>query len=97
MLNIQATGNLYGQIITVKQISKPAARKLFNAGIDIYLQTSNFYPFGFWQNLMVAGNGENNTFDYLCNSFRWYNCDSERGRYIHFYTKIGGANDGKSI
>ena len=24
-------------------------------------------------------------FQYLVNSYRWYNCDNERGRYVHFY------------
>ena len=115
MLNIQANGTLYGQHITVKQISKSAARKLFASGKEIYFQSSNMYPFGMWQNLCpikldVEGlqcdkqhyqwciDGgyqlpvhlptEEGQFERICNEFTWYNCDSERGKYIHFYTKI---------
>lgn len=51
MRNLQATGNLYGEIITVKQISKIAAKKLFAQGIEVYLQSSNYYPFGVWQSI----------------------------------------------
>ncbi len=51
MRNLQATGQLYGETITVKQISKIAAKKLFVQGIEVYLQSSNYYPFGIWQSL----------------------------------------------
>jgi hypothetical protein len=51
MKNIQATGNLYGKTVTVKQISKAAAKKLFAQGNEVYLQSSNMYPFGVWQSL----------------------------------------------
>jgi hypothetical protein len=90
MKNIQATGKVYGETITVKQIQKRTAKKLYEAGETIYLQTSNFYPFGIWQSLMnVCSRDEvDPDFEYLCNSFRWYNCDNERGRYIHFYKRI---------
>jgi len=93
MKNIIATGTLYGQTITVKQINKIEAKRLFNNGETIYLQTSNFYPFGVWQNLMtvnIKDDVDNSTdqFEFLCNSFRWYNCDNERGKYIHFYKQL---------
>lgn len=93
MLNIQATGLIYGETITVKQINKLTAKKLYNNGETIYMQTSNFAPFGVWQNLMTANVKEDidntvNQFEYLCDSFRWYNCDNERGKYIHFYQRI---------
>jgi hypothetical protein len=51
MRNITATGNLFGEAITVKQISKIKAAKLFSEGKEIYLQSSNMNPFGRWQSL----------------------------------------------
>lgn len=27
------------------------------------------------------------TFDQVCSSYETYNCDNERGRYIHFFVK----------
>ena len=51
MRNIQASGNLYGKYITLVQISKPAARKLFAKGETIYLQSCNMHPFGLWQSV----------------------------------------------
>ena len=117
MKNIQATGQHYGKIITVKQISKQEAKKLFSQGIEIFLQSSNMYPFGIWQQLcpikfdqerkessleldrrLKAQNlppstieDEIGQFQYLVNSYRWYNCDNERGIYVHFYKIIQTA------
>ena len=141
MLNIQATGNLYGETITVKQISKAAAAKLFAAGKEVYLQSSNMRPFNMWQNICpvkldgerlaadikhnefcinLYTNGLNDAknmpdycresmlaeytakieaekskiitpiaqFSQIVNEYKWYNCDGERGKYVHFYQKI---------
>lgn len=51
MRNIQATGTLYGNRMTVKQISKARARRLFSEGIEVYLQSCNMYPFNSWQSI----------------------------------------------
>lgn len=141
MLNIQSTGNFYGKTITLQQISKVAAKKLFSEGIEVYLQSSNMYPFGVWQsvcpikldtdqlnadikhndfcinlyqeqvNNFIKTNEEwsntlipdykekvkthqekvinaNSQFNTICNEYSYYNCDSERGNYIHFYKAI---------
>lgn len=113
MRNIQSTGTMYGKPLTVVQINKTVARRLFIAGKQIYAQTSNYRPFGVWQNLMCVTQADPDTiesrkeyydscvqggyplpvytpdasgmFDDFCDSFRFYNCDSERGRYISFY------------
>lgn len=50
MRNIVATGDMYGEAATLKQISKHAAKKAFAKGEEIFLQSSNMYPFGMWQN-----------------------------------------------
>lgn len=93
MKNIQATGTVYGNVVTVKQISKAAARKLYIAGQEIYLQSSNMYPFGIWQQLCpikadADREANDKQFTIIINEYRYYNCDSERGSYVHFYTCI---------
>jgi len=141
MRNLQATGNLYGKTVTVKQISKAAAKKLFADGKEVYFQSSNMHPFGIWQSLCPVKldaeqlqadikqnqfcvnlyteqvikfktsneDWSNNLiadyeakvklhnekvinaftqFDSICNNYSYYNCDSERGKYINFYSVI---------
>lgn len=119
MRNIVASGMLYGTHITVKQISKPKALKLFCSGETIYMQASNMYPFGIWQSLcsieldlikvqsnidclmycakniapltekeqslLIVHNSVVKQFNDICNEYRYYNCCSERGKYINFY------------
>jgi hypothetical protein len=135
MKNITATGNLYNEQITIKQVSKQAAKKAFAQGKTIYLQSSNMRPFGVWQsvypvildvdqlqadikhnkfcidlytkNANVESEGWNNElieeykikaeeyknkiidagtqFETVINNYSYYNCDPERGKYVHFY------------
>lgn len=49
MRNLQFTGSYNGKQITLQQISKQAAKKLFANNETIYLQSSNIHPFGMWQ------------------------------------------------
>jgi hypothetical protein len=141
MLQITATGKIYGQQKTVKQVSKKIAAKLFAEGKDIYLQSCNMFPFGIWQSLCpikldidtinadikmnqfsinlyteqvikfkkMNEEWSNNLipdyeskvkeyngkvinaftqFESLCNDYKYYNCDNERGKYIHYYISI---------
>lgn len=93
MKHIQASGNLFGEWKTLKQINKTEAKKLFEQGTQIYLQASNMHPFGVWQSVCPVRqkqlmSDEINTFDDLTNSYKWYNCDNERGRYVHYYKSI---------
>ncbi len=95
MLNIQATGKLYDKVITIKQISKRTAKKLFESGNEIYLQSCKMYPFGVWQNVCPIKKDIDYTnqfnatsFESVVNNFEYYNCDSERGKYSHFYKAI---------
>ena len=88
MRNIQATGNIYGQTITINQVSKAKAKKLFAAGKDIYLQSSNMYPFGVWQSVCPINiAGFDSSFEEHVNNYTYYNCDNERGKYVTFYAK----------
>ena len=138
MKNLQSTGNLFGQNITIKQISKAMAKKLFAQGIEIYIQSSNMYPFNMWQSVCPIkldieqlnadismnewtinlyadqvkqcndsadqwrkdmlphyesdlNNCKNKVinaltqFGSVINNYKYYNCDNERGKYVHFY------------
>jgi len=141
MNNLTATGQLYGQTVTLKKVSKAAARTAFCNGIPVYLQGSNMRPFGVWQSVcpiqldtdqLRSDIGHNNwCIQFYTNSVKeltaknepwskeftadqakkaedhkakvineasqfeervWnyasYNCDSERGRYVHFYIAL---------
>jgi len=111
MRNIQASGNHYGETITLQQITRPTARKLFGKGVKVFLQSSNMRPFNMWQSVCeIVGDEEQRKqdehsynlyktpathpptfegqFDRVCNAFEYYNCDNERGKYIHFYKQI---------
>lgn len=72
----------------MQQISIRKARKLFDKNIAIYLQSSNMPFNGVWQSACKVQkptySGWHN-FDNVCAEYRFYNCDNERGKYIHFY------------
>ena len=89
MKNLQFTGNFYGEIITIVQIQKRTAKKMFQAGETIYIQSSNFHPFGVWSQCIDINNKSGETFESIVNSFEYYNCnDSETGLYTTFYKRI---------
>lgn len=75
----------------VQQVQKRTAKKLFYAGVNIYLQSSNMRFDNFWQKPMPIDKsqlGYKDTFDRICNCYKYYNCDCERGYYIRFYVKV---------
>lgn len=76
---------------SVRQISKRKARKLWDEGREIYFHSSNMMFDCIWQHPMPACKDGYSfvgyTFEQVCNSYEVYNCDNERGRYIHFFIK----------
>ena len=90
MRHLEFTGSFDGERITIKQIQKRTARKLFEAGETIYMQSSNFHPFGVWSQCIDIKKDINNSdsFDSIINNFEYYNCSSEQGLYTTFYKKI---------
>jgi hypothetical protein len=90
MRNLKFTGQLYGRTVTLQQISKPTARKLYDAGEEILLCPCNMNPLGVWsQGFPVKQDQENPvSFDSVVTEFCWYNTDSERGKYPTFYKII---------
>lgn len=85
-----------GQIITlkdlgvrVKQVNKTTARKLYNKGKEIYLNSCNMCLNNPWTSPMLASKelcGKD--FDLMLIYFQNYNCDSERGRYANFFVEV---------
>ena len=77
------------------QISKIAAKKLFDKGENILLHPCNMIFNNVWQSpfetnkksdfFINAISGEENWFELLCSDYKYYNCDSERGMYINFF------------
>lgn len=81
---------IYGKWREFKQVTKPTAAKLFNDGKLILLQSSNMPVNSFWQSPcpILKGKSWTDDFEEHCNSFKYYNCDSERGKYIRFFVEI---------
>lgn len=88
MRNLEFTGKYFGEVITIKQIQKRTAKKLFDSGETIYIQNSNFHPFGVWSQCIEINNKDGDSFESIVNSFEYYNCNSETGYYATFYKRI---------
>lgn len=88
---IYGKGSFWSQSLKmcVRQINKKEARKLYENNVEIFLQSSNMRLENFWQSPMPLkkenARWEGETFDTICNEFEYYNCDCERGKYIHFF------------
>ena len=73
---------------TMKKINKSTARKLYNEGKEFWITACNMRPeagilIGSLSFEQMAGV----SFDAKVNSFSYYNCDSERGRYPAYYVE----------
>ena len=70
----------------MKRINKTTARKLYNERKDFWITACNMRPeCGI---LIGSASFERITetpFDTMVNSFTYYNCDNERGRYPAYY------------
>ena len=73
---------------TMKKINKSTARKLYNEPKEFWITACNMRPeagilIGSLSFEQMAGV----SFDAMVNSFSYYNCDSERGRYPAYYVE----------
>ena len=71
----------------IQQINVVKARKLFNEGETVFLQSSNMLFENVWAPAYDINLKCGRTFHEIINSFREYNCDNVRGNRIHFYIK----------
>ena len=72
----------------IQQINVVKARKLFNEGETVFLQSSKMLFENVWASACDINLKCGRTFDEMINSFRVYNCDNVRGNRIHFYIKV---------
>lgn len=73
----------------MKQINKRQARKLYEVGKEFWITPCNMRPqCGIMINAVTYEDTFNCcSFDQMYNSFCYYNCDNERGRYPRFYVE----------
>lgn len=72
----------------VKISRKDTARKMWEKGeVDVYVLPNKMIPDNMWQSPSMIPTDEYYTFDSFCNSYMYYNCNSELGKTLAFYTK----------
>ena len=72
----------------IQQINVVKAKRLYNEGETVFLQSSNMRFENMWASAYDINLKCGRTFDEMINSFSVYNCDNERGNRIHFYIKV---------
>lgn len=73
---------------TMKKINKSTARKLYNEGKEFWITACNMRPeYGILIGSLSFEQMAGVSFDAMVNSFSYYNCDSERGRYPAYYVE----------
>lgn len=73
----------------VEKITKRIAKRIYEDGGEVYLHPSNMPFDSMWMlplNISLYS-CDGADFDAILNEYRYYNCDKERGRYIHFFRK----------
>lgn len=80
------TSKVYGR--RIRRINKTAARKAYNKGVMIFMQSCNMPLESMWQSACPITPDGTTSFDSVVNAFQYYNCDSERGRYPHYYIEV---------
>jgi hypothetical protein len=72
----------------MKKINKVTARKLYNEGKEFWITACNMRPkAGILIGSMSFERMADIPFDTMVNSFTYYNCDNERGRYPAYYVE----------
>lgn len=69
------------------RIYKPTARKLFESGKEFWMTACNMRPEAGLLIDPMRYIDDFPTFEKLFNTFCFYNCDNERGRYPAYYVK----------
>ena len=72
----------------MKKITKVAARKLYNEGKEFWITSCNMRP---ETGILIGSTSFERMadipFDTMVDSFTYYNCDNERGRYPAYYVE----------
>lgn len=82
--------NLYGKVVHLQQISKPVAKRLYEAGKRIWLHPCKMSLSNPWQSPcdIQKPNQFPVSFDCMVNDYRYHNCCSQRGTYPHYFQEI---------
>ena len=76
--------------IYVTRRTKKAAEKDYNAGYTVYIVPVNMPLRSMWSEPARANKEGydyiNKTFQQICNSVEYYQCNAECGRYLKYYT-----------
>lgn len=85
--NQTLTVTVYGKQVQVKQVNKTVARRLYNAGHNIHLLPCHAHMNSPWGLLYTtsAAVHDNVPFDSMVNAYTNYNCNTQLGRYPHYY------------
>lgn len=76
-----------------KRVDKRMARKAFDAGGVVHLTTSRAYPgslVGSYDIQLPPEPDRFDTFDNYVNNFKYYNCNSELGKSVHYFIEKQG-------
>ena len=72
----------------MKKINKSTARKLYNEGKEFWITACNMRPeYGILIGSLSFEQMAGVSFDAMVDSFSYYNCDNERGRYPAYYVE----------
>jgi len=94
MRNLEFTSYSSKKSTHIVQVSKPTALKLFLAGERIFIQTSNYHPFGAWSQALEinfdksCGVTKESYFADITGSFEYHNCSYKAGYYVIFYKVV---------
>ena len=73
---------------TMKKINKATARKLYNEGKEFWITACTMRPeAGILIGSLSFERMADIPFDTMIDSFSYYNCDNERGRYPAYYVE----------
>lgn len=72
-----------------KRVDKRIARKAFDMGMVVHLATSRVSPIndmiGVYDIAKPSNPDRFDTFDNYVNSFKYYNCNCELGKSVHYF------------
>lgn len=74
--------------VSYKRVTKPVARRTFNAGKNIILCPCNLRPGKPWNPESLIKSDFGVSFNQITNSFEYYNCNALAGYYAAFYIEV---------
>lgn len=83
------TGQAYGESVTLEQVNKNTAKKQFEAGERVWVNPCNMKVFNIWSTLTYVTKSDMiDDFETFYNSYVYYNCNNEMGKYPVFFKQL---------